>query len=154
MHLQKEQKTNISKTISTNKNPHSISIVAWNIQGLGMKLSTPKVQKVLSSTDVIILSETWTDRNENPPGIDGYQTWHFPSSFKHPRAFRSCGGQIIYISNKVGKGISIVKNICDHFVVLKFDKNYFFTENDMYIICCYLAPDGTTYVCTTCCGSY
>ncbi len=131
------------KPLDATRNCLEIKILAWNIHGLSDKLGYPEICSKLRKYDVILLSETWLSdmSSEKEYKLSGYE----PKSI--PRAGgKSSGGLILYVKNNVKKYVSFVKNVCDHFMIIRVDG----VPQPRYIIFSYILPYDTTYKCSSC----
>ena len=135
------------------QNIPGLSCISWNINGLGDKLGYPHILSQLLQFDIIFLSETWLPADsKNDPDLDisGYETNNFPRAYIHEKAYRSSGGLIMYVKHSVSKYVKIVQNICDHFVVVSITGS----NENVYIIFCYILPSDTPYFCKSCDNNY
>ena len=81
-----------------NKKPAGqLSVLTWNVHGLGEKLTFPHIQTLLSKYDIIILSEIWKNAGFKPDLAD-FKYVQITRSHKHPNARRQSGGIGISIS--------------------------------------------------------
>jgi len=107
-----------------------------------VKKSSEDFQNLIYKYDIIVLSETWTNRLSNVD-LSGFQNIHSFRKYQHRRAKRSSGGIVIYIRNEISKGVKVVLNQIDCLIWLKVDKNYFNIEQDLYLGCVYIAPESS-----------
>ena len=56
---------------------------------------------------------------------------------------RANGGIIVYIKDNIRQGVKLVKNEIDCVIWIKLDKNYYSTEEEMYICITYVAPENS-----------
>ena len=68
---------------------------------------------------------------------------HSYRRLQNKRAKRPSGGLIIYIREQYQKGVKKVKNDIDCLIWLKFDKNFFQIQNDIYLAVTYIAPENS-----------
>ncbi len=124
-----------------------LSVLAWNIHGLSDKLGCPDFRKKLLGYDIIFLCETWLfeDSDKSLYKIQGYQPENFPR-FKFSSGQKSSGGIIFYVKNSVRKYVTVIKNVCDHFLVVKISNE----PMPQYIIFAYIPPYDTPYKCIHC----
>ena len=84
----------------------NISVGAWNINGiksrLGNKLEDCEVHDAISKQDIVILTETHTDGNDNI-FIENFTTYNF-SRPKNKAAIRNSGGIAILFRNSLKMG--------------------------------------------------
>ena len=95
-----------------------ISILSWNIQGIGNKLELKGIHDLIKNYDVIFLFETMK-LDDFRPDIPGYNYLHCQRSFQHPRARRPSGGIAVLIKDELKNIVKIDKST--EFVIwLKF----------------------------------
>ena len=107
----------------------SINILTWNIEGLitgdgTNKLRIPQVLNFVYKYDIICLSETWQD-NDNNSNVNGYTQITSFHRFKHKNARRNSGGVAVLIRNNLSKGVTKLKSAYDDCIWLKLDKSFF-----------------------------
>ncbi|MEW8488010.1 MAG: hypothetical protein AB2705_22780, partial [Candidatus Thiodiazotropha sp.] len=66
---------------------------------------------------------------------------HSYRRLQNRRARRSRGGIIIYIKDYIRKGVKLIKNDIDSLIWLKFDKQFFKSNEDLYVGITYIAPE-------------
>ena len=120
----------------------NLKLVSWNIRGLGDKLMDPDVQTYLFQNHIVIIYETmkYDDYFINIPG---YTFHHYARRNTNPRAHRASGGIGIFISNKIKDGITIFTTN-EVIVWIKICSRYFVVNEDIYIGCVYISPEGST----------
>ena len=120
---------------------NELRIVAWNCNGLTQdKLGDKNFVNTIKSSDIAILSETWTCKDSDTE-IDGYFCYNFNRKYRHRRAKRNSGGMAIFIRNEYRNGITVVKNHFDTIIRMRIDKTFFSLESDLYLCGLYLWPD-------------
>ncbi len=130
-----------------------LSCIAWNVNGLGDKLGYQHILKCLLQFDIIFLTETWLDADsKSDPDLDisGYETNNYPRSSIHKKAYRASGGLMLYVKKSISKYVTVVKNVCDHFIVISINESHVKT----FVIFCYILPSDTPYLCKSCDGNY
>ena len=115
-----------------------LKILAWNVHGLSDKLGYPDFRSKLTSYDIIFLSETWLyeDSDEKMFKIKGYVDKNFARFKTQKNNQKSSGGIILYVREALKKHVSVVKRVCDHFLVIKITDN----PTSQYIIFAYIPP--------------
>ena len=138
---------------NSNTNPTKLRFVSMNVKGINEKFSIPGHLNSLTSCDVILLCETWLQKQTKLKKfrIPGYEPFNNFRKHMHKKARRASGGMIVYIKNELLKYINVVKTVCDHFMVLEIKG---LTEKPTFIIFSYIIPKDTTYLCKTCDGNY
>ena len=127
-----------------NKKPAGqLSVMTWNIHGLGEKLTLPHIQNLLSKYDIIILSEIWKNAGFKPD-FAGFKYVQITRSHKHPNARRQSGGIGILISKAIQKGVNI-KRVMDFFVWIHLDAKFFGMARDISLGAVYIPPEGSSY---------
>ena len=98
--------------------------------------------KVISSHDICLLYETWTNSSSNI-NLNGYISHNLYRKFQHKNARRSSGGIAIYFKDHLENGIKIVKNHYDSIIWLKLDHTFFNIDEDVYICAAYIWGDNS-----------
>jgi hypothetical protein len=105
-----------------------VKTLVWNCNGLS---SDKRLQgdfvDFLCGYDLIILSETWCDKNADL-SLNGYECLNVYRAYRHRRAKRHSGGIAVFYKTHLGNGIKLVKKHHDTLVWLKLDKDFFFLE--------------------------
>lgn len=114
-----------SHTYTTSVRPNSstpgLNCICWNINGLTEKLGYPHVINLLTQFDLIFISETWLENEklDDPvQEIKGFTPFNFPRTHIHAKAYRASGGLILYVKDTIAKNVNVVKNVCDHFIIV------------------------------------
>ena len=102
------------------------------------------MQDLISSQDIIILSEIWNGSDYNPYN-SLYKYTQVTRSQKHPNAKRHSGGIGILISKYIEKGVKI-ENKCDFLVWIRLDSKFFSLERDVVVGAIYIPPEGSSYI--------
>ena len=146
---------NIDKTAIESSN---IKVLSWNIHSLGYKIELPHVHNIISSHDIIFLSETWLKQTENLADyhINGYNMLNYARPETNIERNSPCpsGGILVYVKSEIFKQTSLVFNQCDHIVTLKVSSSTSSPQDDIYIIHAYLSPENTTFECKSCDNNY
>lgn len=125
---------------------NSIKLCYWNIGGLNVhgtnKLNDHFYIKEIQEYDVVILAETHI----------GYSTPVFVEQFN---CFSVCrdissngryyGGLAILRRKELKDHIKILSTTCKDYQWLKFDKNHFHLQSDLYLCALYMPPANSTY---------
>ena len=95
--------------------------------------------------DINILLETWKGENQNS-NIDGFYCIS-KSRKKNKKSRRHSGGIIIYIKNRLKRGVSYLKNITDsaNRLWLKLDKGFFNLNKNLYLCAVYIPPQNSAH---------
>ena len=127
-----------------------LSVICWNIRGLGDKLKNPDVQSLLFQHDVILLTETHSE-----PGMEhhyniipGYDYKDFPRKFKHQKAPCASGGIGVFARSNIINGIEFECHQ-ESIVWVKFKSKFFNIDKDMIIGCVYFSPIDSSYIHST-----
>ena len=120
----------------------SVRFSLLNIQGLVSrrtnKLKSSELQHIFESSDLVLLTETWTD-DFSDISVNHFE--HFVLNRRHIKAGsrRNSGGIILYIRNKF-----VSKNTLVFTSEGKIDKSVLSAENDLYVCLCYVIPDDSS----------
>lgn len=113
-----------------------IKIGCWNIQGIrDEKLSDKVLVDFINDNDCVILIESWLNSSIN---LINQYTYCQPAL--RSKRGRSKGGIIITMKDNVRRGVKIVESTNSHMVWLKFEKQYFKLEKDLYVCALYIPP--------------
>ena len=126
----------------------SLKILSWNIEGLNTnngecKMNMPGVLKTVNKFDVICIQETFETEQSNLH-VNGFTCFSSHRSYRHKRAKRGSGGVIMLVRNQFVKGVSKQKSVSDDILWLKFKKDFFGLESDLYISSCYMLPENSS----------
>ena len=81
----------------------SLRLSLLNIQGLVTrrtnKLKTPELQKVFESSDVVLLTETWTN-DFSDVAVKKFETYILNRNENKTKSKRNSGGIIVYLRNE------------------------------------------------------
>ena len=126
-----------------------IKIGCWNVQGLFSK-DVDKTKedmfiRELENFDVIGLVETHVVEGQSRiSSINGYETKYFNRA-KHRKATQGSGGIAILLKPELKKGLKFFPSKNNDYVWAKLDKNFFHTQNDIYLCVAYVPPSNSTY---------
>ena len=126
---------------NTSFNDKSISVVYWNVNGLGDMLGEPDVISLLNKYDVIVMSETMK-RPTFKVSFTGYTSYHYPHERQSFYKNRAPGGFIVLVKNLIANKCVIVKQ--DAHVVWLHLKHASKRSNDYFIGCVYLPHEKST----------
>nr|WPH61295.1 reverse transcriptase [Somniosus microcephalus] len=128
----------------------SFHISCWNIQGLrsstfGMKSTDPEFLKAIKDIDIIVLTETWCQKDVPTHCPPMYHEIIVPSvKNTKTRKGRTSGGILVWYKGELDKHISPVKQGKSH-VWLKLDKNIGIAKKDVYLCAIYIPPIDSPY---------
>ena len=92
--------TQLNPQVLSSSENNIMSIMSWNIQGIGKKFELDEIRQLLKKHDLIFLYETMKlDTYE--PHIDGFHYFHHQRSFMHPKARRPSGGIAVLIRDSL-----------------------------------------------------
>ena len=118
-----------------------IKIGTWNINGLGNnaeKLRDDEFVKIIEKFDIFSLIETW-HTSKTKIRLRGFDSLDVMRTKKCKRG-RNSGGIVVYIRNSIRKGISEMKSKIPDSMWLKFNKNFFGFQKDLYLCVTYRKP--------------
>ncbi|CAB3996549.1 Hypothetical predicted protein, partial [Paramuricea clavata] len=125
----------------------SISVSAWNINGISNKVIGDKTKNedfvnYIKSYDFVFLTETWSSVSVNISGFKAISSNIAPPKSKHKS--RPSGGITLLFNNKFQKYVSVVKK--SHFSLwCMISKELLNSENDLYLCGVYIPPEQSNY---------
>ena len=133
-----ETSINVSDKKQQDSANHKLSIMTWNIQGIGSKLSLNSVQTLFSKYDIIFLIETMK-LDSFDPNLKDYQYYHCQRSYKHPKARRPSGGIAVLINKSISPHIKIEK-MTEYVIWLRVQQ---WRQPAIYLGGIYIPPQGS-----------
>ena len=130
-----------TKCKTTVSNRRSVSIVSWNIQSrnsshTGNKFNDPAFRKIFENHDIVCLQET-----KNDIKIENYCCYNNTRS-GGPKAG---GGVSILLKNTIKRGVKLISKTLPDIIVVQLNKNFFHTQNHIYLITAYVSPINSKY---------
>ena len=120
---------------------NEITIMVWNIQGLGDKLVNCDFLKYISKYDVIIFLETMK-LDSYIPNTGDFTYKHFQRRYQHPRARKPSGGIGILIKSSLFyRGVVTIVSNSDFSVWLRIKED---NLNEIYLAGVYIPPLDST----------
>ena len=129
----------VSSLSESNLGNSVISVMSWNIQGIGTKFELDEIRKLLYKNDIVFLFETMK-LDSYEPQIDGFCYFHCQRSFMHPKARRPSGGIAVMIRDSLYKSKVKVAKTSEHAIWLQI-KNM---NQEIYIGGVYIPPQGSS----------
>ena len=123
------------------RKPQIINILSFNVEGLKPKFGDPNFIHFIQKYDAVIFTETWK-ADTSKINIEGYSDYSQIRP-KHKNAIRHSGGITILAKHIIRPGIKLVENT-EGFLWFKLDKNFFQTDNDIFLCGVYIPPENTT----------
>ena len=106
------------------------------------KLECDEFVKSINCYDIILLSETWTNKHSKLQ-LNGYV-----KVCKHrkrrKRAKRDSGGLVCFFKHEIWNGITCCPWHFEDGLVFKLDKFYFGFDNNVYLLFPYMRPNSST----------
>ncbi len=127
------------RNVKNLSNHNTFSIATWNIHGLGDKLEDPYVNRFLDNHDIVILTETWLEKEVDVQGF-------IPFSKIRPKtndSWRHSGGITVLRKPFLKNYTKIVEYDNPFFVWIKCVKEFFGWESDRYICASYIPPSNS-----------
>ena len=127
-----DSSTDNTGTLVTNTtNTNTFSIILWNLNGrLSSNLKNQEFSKLINAHEILIFNETWTNTFSDID-IRNYKLFSKHRK-KLARAKRDSGGICVYIRNTLESGVSEEEWNFEDGVCLKFDKNFFGWEKNVF----------------------
>lgn len=121
-------------------------IGSQNCQGNALgKLKLKEVQSCIQSFDLFVVTETWLDKNVVLQ-VPGYRYFRSDRKQLRKRSKRPSGGVVVLYKSSLAGGVTKLTSGYEDIVWVKLDKEFFSFERDVYLACCYIPPDNSTYV--------
>lgn len=118
----------------------------WNLGGVNThnvnKLSDDIFLKEIKNFDIVILGETHVGNNENL-FIEGFT--YFPVCRPISTNGRYYGGLGIFRKNTIKKYIKILPTKSNDYQWIKFEKDFFNLQKDVYLCAAYIPPVNSSY---------
>lgn len=118
----------------------------WNLGGVNThsvnKLSDDIFLKEIKNFDIVILGETHVGNNENL-FIEGFT--YFPVCRPISTNGRYYGGLGIFRKNSIKKYIKILPTKSNDYQWIKFEKDFFNLQKDVYLCAAYIPPVNSSY---------
>ena len=121
----------------------SLSCVSLNVNGsLERKLKCIDFVNKLNLYDIIVLSETWSNKHSQLK-LDGYEI--VPKHRKRRKgARRDSGGIICYFRKEIWGGITCLPWNFEDGLLFKLDKQFFGLLENIFLICPYMRPSSSS----------
>ena len=119
-----------------------LNLLSWNNNGLKSKLNDFDFLNFISSYDIVLLTETWTSKFSNLK-IKNFEYFHGPRPNSKRKAKRSSGGIVIYYKDSFVNKIELVNINPKGIIWIKFKKEHFGCEKDIYLCTCYIPPEDS-----------
>ena len=114
-----------------------------NVQGLVFKrtnkLQTDEFQNIFSSSDVVLLTETWTNQYSDI-GVNNFEAYVLNRKEIKQKSNRNSYGVIVYIRNTYVSNDTLVYTSMDDIIWVKIDTFLLSLSSDLYIALCYVTP--------------
>ena len=118
-----------------------------NAQGLTSKrtnkLKSSDFENFFSSTDIILITESWTDEYSDIE-VSDFDAFVLHRKEKKKGCKRNSGGIVLYIRSKYVTRDTLVYISQDDIIWVKFNKALFSVSNDLYVGLCYVIPDDSS----------
>ena len=128
-----------------------LGVLYWNVQGVNTragcktvsKYSIPGFKENFCGHDIICLSEIKVGPDQNL-ALEGYFE-KLICRKRHTKANSSCGSLVIYIKTEIKQEVTITQNKSNKYGWMKLAKNFFKTNEDIYLCLAYANPEGSQY---------
>ena len=123
-----------------------VSFVLFNCGGLECKICDKEFISIVNKYDIIFLTETWLGITESPNvNIDDYIAIHCPRLVQHQISSRKSGGISVFYRTKYKNGIAVIKQNDRGILWLKFCREFFNVDTDVFIALVYIPPRTSKY---------
>ena len=133
-----------------NREQINLRFTHLNVQGLASKrlnkLHSDFFVNLFENNDILLFTETWASEMTE---LDFKDFEYIPlhRTEIHRSARRDSGGLIIYIRSCYFKGVEQLCKDADDIIVLRFDKDFFGFDSDLFLMYCYVLPDNSARIC-------
>lgn len=114
--------------------------MSWNIWGLKRKLSDVEFIRYISNYDIVLLGETWLNKNDNINcDIQGFECEHlYARKSLGVRKGRYSGGISLYYKSYLKQYIKVVEQSPYGLFCFKVSSEILATDMDLFVCYCYL----------------
>ena len=107
------------------------------------KLKPPELQKIFDSSDVVLLTETWTN-DFSDVAVKNFESYILNRNENKTKTKRNSGGIIVYLRNEFSSKDTLIFKSKDDFLWIKIYKPVLHLQHDLYICLCYVVPDESS----------
>lgn len=107
------------------------------------KLKTDEFKTIFNSSDIVLLTETWTD-DFSDTNVANFESFILNRHEVKRNSKRNSGGLIVYVRDKYVSRDMLVYTSADDIVWIKINKYILSLEQDLYICLCYVTPDDSS----------
>ena len=125
-----------------------MSIGLLNIHGLINKTLFPDLESYLSHYDLVCLTETFIGEDDIDNILDDKKTipgFSIIHKTRKKNTFKNSGGMCIIVKQEQRKYLSYVHTEADNSLWCRLSHRYNSLNEDIYIGCVYIAPEGSKY---------
>ena len=110
------------------------------------KLDNVEFVELISMNDVVLLSETWTneENEENDLKLRNFKKPFCKHRERKRNARRDSGGLCVFFRNSIVNGVSEIKWDFEDGMCFKLDRCFFGLERDMFFVFVYMRPDSSS----------
>ena len=124
----------------------NLNCVLLNCQGLATKrlnkLNNADFQNIFKLNDIVLLTETWTDKS-SCIAVNNFEVYPLHRQERKKASKRNSGGIILYIRNKYVSKDNPIFSSQDDILWVKISKSVLSSNKDLYICLCYVVPDDS-----------
>ena len=126
----------------------NLKIGYWNIEGLSLSGSCPKVSdqrfiKAVSDHDIFCLAETHCSADQNIE-VNGYKCFKLSRS-SNKKNNRCYGGIAVLYKSYIHEGIKFLEHHNNDYIWLKLNKSFFKTSEDIFMCIAYIPPESSAF---------
>ena len=125
----------------------NLNCVLFNCQGLATKrlnkLNNSDFQNIFKLNDIVLLTETWTDKSSCIE-VNNFEVYPLHRQERKKASKRNSGGIILYIRNKYVSKDNLIFTSQDDILWVKISKSVLSSNKDLYNCLCYVVPDDSS----------
>ena len=122
-----------------------LSVLSWNVEGLNSCIRDCDFLNFVAGFDFLFCIETWERNNDNFI-IEGFDKIAVPRvESLNSKSKRGHGGVCLFYKCNLEKLFVVEKVDKSGFIWIKFLKQYFKSERDIYVCFCYIPPANSPY---------
>ena len=140
--------TNVRVSDHYNTGDNKLKIGFLNVHGLKSKLKFKDFDEYMDQYDIVCLCETFIEERDIENLLDDNETipgFKLIHKIRKGKTDKISGGLCIAIKHAVSPLVTHVPNECNNLLWCKINANLLSIEDDVYLCCGYVSPEGSPY---------